>query len=54
MVIKVIKSGAKLLYPVVHRIIEEVINYKLCPLSTVEVFHGSFRLEKKYYLWAMD
>lgn len=38
MIIKVIKSGATILYPVFVGIIEEVINYKLGPLSSGRSF----------------
>lgn len=54
MVIKVIKSEPKLLYTVFPQIIEKVINYKLCPVSTEQVFHGPFLLEKNFSVWALD
>lgn len=54
MVIKVIKSEPKLLYSVFPQITEEVINYKLCPVSTEQAFHGPFSLEKNLSVWAVD
>lgn len=44
---------SKCLYRVFHRRNEQVINCKLSPLSSEQVFQGSFRLQKKYtHIWA--